>query len=251
MNKLILGDCNIELQKLIENNIKFDAIICDPPYNFTNNIWDKKLFNWDILFSLLLQLRKNERTPIILFFNQNNSKLLTKYTSKYFKYKLYWNKVLSSGFLNVNRQPLTVIEEILVFYEKLPIYNPQKFIGKPNHSKGKPKEINKNNNYNHFNFKESDISGLKYPTNLLTFSKIHPSKMKHPTQKPIELMEWLIKTYTKENDLILDFTCGVGSTLISAKNLNRNYVGIELEEKYYEIAKELLNEKDTKLSNTN
>lgn len=229
MNNLILGDCHFELKKLLENNIKFDAIICDPPYQFTNNKWDKNL-NWDYIFPILLKLRKDKHSPIILFFNQNNW-ILNNY-KKYFKYKLYWNKVLSSNFLNAKRQPLNQIEEILIFYEKLPIYNPQKIIGKPNHSKGKQKE-NINNNYNSFNFQESDLSGLKYPTNLLTFSKLHPSKMIHPTQKPIELMEWLVKTYSNENNLILDFCFGSGSTLLACKNTNRNFIGIEIEEKYY------------------
>lgn len=155
------------------------------------------------------------------------------------RYNLVWDKVLTSGFLNANKQPLRQHEEIVVFYKKQPTYNPQKTKGTPNHSKGKPKESS-NNNYNSFGWVDNvdKLGNMKHPKSIVTFSKPHPSTMIHPTQKPLDLLEWLIKTYTNENDTILDNCMGSGTTGVACKNLNRNFIGIEKDEKYFNIAKE-------------
>lgn len=134
--------------------------------------------------------------------------------------------------------------DICVFYKKQPVYNPQKVKGVPSHSKGKNvgkknSDVLQNNNYGDFVLVQTE-GDMKHPTSILTFSKPHPSVSLHPTQKPIELLEWLIRTYTNENDLVLDNTSGVGSTCRAAKNIGRRYIGIEKEKKYYDIAVEQL-----------
>ena len=166
-----------------------------------------------------------------------------KSNQKNWKYNLIWNKVLTSGFLNANRMPLRQHEDICVFYKKSPTYNPQKSKGKPCHSKGKPKE-NKNNNYGSFNFVDNskELGDMKHPTSIITVSKPHPSKMVHPTQKPVDLLECLIKTYTNEGELVLDNCMGAGSTGVACQNTGRKFIGIELDDKYFEISKSRLNE---------
>lgn len=131
-------------------------------------------------------------------------------------------------------------EQIAIFYKKLPTYNPQKVKGSKNHSKGKVKEIDVNNNYGNHNFVDNSelLGDMKNPTSIVTFSKPHPSICVHPTQKSVELMEWLIKTYTNENDVVLDNCMGSGTCGVACVNTNRNFIGIELDEKYFEIAKE-------------
>nr|WP_297131862.1 site-specific DNA-methyltransferase [Terrisporobacter sp.] len=159
---------------------------------------------------------------------------------KMHRYNLIWRKVLPSGFLNANRMPLREHEDIMVFYKKLPTYNPQKIKGNPCHSKGKVVgEMNdkqlQNNNYGDFKCVETK-GDMKFPTSILEFPKPHPSIAVHPTQKPVELLEWLIKTYTNENEVVLDNCMGSGSTGVAAVNLNRKFIGIELEKEYFDIA---------------
>ena len=166
---------------------------------------------------------------------------------KMHRYNLIWNKVLTSGFLNAGRMPLREHEDIMIFYKKLPAYNPQFTEGKPLHGMGEKfkKVKNNNNNYNDFNScnnpsanREGDTK--KYPKSILTFPRPASSKMLHPTEKPVELLEYLIKTYSNENDVILDNCMGSGSTGVACLNTNRRFIGIELAAKYFNIAVERL-----------
>ena len=133
--------------------------------------------------------------------------------------------------------PMRSHEDIMIFYKKLPTYNPQKVLGKKNHSKGKPKEY-QNNNYGEFGFVDNseELGDLKHPKSILTFEKPHPSVCKHPTEKSVELIEWLIKSYTNEGETVLDNVMGSGTTGVACKNLNRNFIGMELDEEYFKIA---------------
>lgn len=238
MNKkpiLICGDCLEKMKDIPDKSI--DMILCDLPYGGqTKNKWDV-LIPFDELWKQYNRIIK-DNGAIILFGNGMFTAKLMMSNTKNWRYNLVWDKVLTSGFLNANRMPLRQHEDICVFYKKQPIYNPQKTKGKPNHSKGKIKE-NKNNNYGDFNFVDNKekLGDMKHPTSIITVSKPHPSKMVHPTEKPVELLEWLIKTYTNENDLILDNCMGSGSTCIACINTNRNFYGIELDENYFNIAK--------------
>ncbi len=184
-----------------------------------------------------------ENAAIVLFADGLFMADLMESQRKLWRYNLVWDKVLTSGFLNANRQPLRKHEEICVFYKKQPTYNPQKVLGGANHSKGKEKQ-NANNNYGKYGWIDNreKLGNLKHPTSIIQISKSHPSVAKHPTEKPVELCEWLIKTYTNENEIVLDSCMGSGSTCIAAINTNRKYVGIELDDHYFSIASERIND---------
>lgn len=236
------GDC-LELMKSLNDN-SIDMILCDLPYGVTRNSWDSEI-PLDKLWKEYKRIVK-PNAAICLFCDGMFMAKLMMSNSSMWRYNLVWDKVLPSGFLNANRMPLRKTEEIAVFYSKQPTYNPQKVKGKPNHSKGKAvgkssdAEDQTNNNYGNYNIVDNNkiLGDMKHPTSLLTFSKPHPSVCKHPTEKPVELLEWLIKTYTNKNDIVLDNCMGSGSTGIACLNTNRNFIGFELDKDYFNIAKE-------------
>ena len=234
MIELIQGDC-LEVMKNISDK-SINCIICDLPYGRTQNRWDS-VIPFDILWENYNRIIK-DNGAILLFADGLFMAELMLSNKKMWRYNLVWDKVLTSGFLNANKQPLRQHEEIVVFYKKQPTYNPQKVKGAVNHSKGKPKE-NNNNNYNSYKWVDNvdKLGDMKHPKSIITFSKPHPSTMIHPTQKPLDLLEWLVKTYTNENDLVLDNCMGSGSTGVACNNLNRNFIGIEKDENYFEMAK--------------
>lgn len=202
--------------------------------------WDNKidLNNLWIEYERIIK----EHGVICLFSQTKFFYELIKSNEKLFRYDLIWDKVLVTGFLNANRQPLRRHEQIAIFYKKQPKYNPQMGIGQPLHGKGKINisEKTKNNNvYGEFKYLEDTRKGSteKYPTSILKFKKLHSSKMLHPTEKPVSLLEYLIKTYTNEKDVVLDNCMGSGSTGIACLNTNRNFIGIELDKNTFEIAK--------------
>jgi len=229
-NEIYLGDCLELMPKHVEDK-SIDMIFCDLPYGTTQN-------KWDSVIDLPKLWREYERVikdnGAILLFAQDKFMAKLMLSNKKHRYNIVWDKVMPSGHLNAKKMPLRSDESICVFYKKLPTYNPQKTIGEPNHSKN-TKEAKGNKNYNKYEQKQN-TSNLKYPKSIVSFQKDHPSKMIHPTQKPIELIEYMIKTYTNEGDLILDNTCGSGTTGLGAKNLNRNYIMMEQDLKYYDIA---------------
>ena len=235
--KLIHGDC-LEIMKDIPDK-SIDLVLCDLPYGVTQN-------KNDIVIPFQPLWEQYERVikdnGAILLFCQGTFYIdLVSSNRKLFRYDLVWDKKLTSGFLNANRMPLRQHEQIAVFYKKLPTYNPQFTIGSPLHSKGinyKNKDI-KNQNYGQFKTTDDLRAGSteKYPTSILSFAKPHPSVTQHRTEKPVELLEYLIRTYTNENDTVLDNCMGSGSTGIACVNTNRNFIGIELDDEYFNIAK--------------
>ena len=238
------GDCLEIMQQLIDKSIKVDAIIADPPYQVLNQKcqWDK-MIDINSMWNLLYSLRKNNQTPIVLFSQEPYTSQLI-ISNKDFKYKWYWEKTQATGHFNAKKQPMRCIEEILVFYEKQCLYNPQKTEGhKPINSYTKYLEtVNKSVVYGN---STKEISGGgetdRYPRNHIVFKSDKQTCYLHPTQKPVELMEYLVKTYTNEGDTVLDFVIGSGTTGVACKNLNRNFIGIELDKTYFEIAKERIN----------
>ena len=216
------GDCREILPKLFE----VDLVLSDPPYGVTQNKHDICV-DLSPLFYL---------APAVVLFSQQpfTTDVISHHRDK-FKYDLVWDKVLTSGFLNANKMPLRQHETILVFGDAP--YTPQKIKGSKNHSKGRPKDY-ANNNYGDFNFQDNaeTLGDLKHPTSIITVSKPHPSVSLHRTEKPVELLEWLLKTYSVEGQTILDPFLGSGTTAYCAKKLNRRCIGIEIEEKYCEIA---------------
>ena len=242
--KIYQGDW-LELMKNIKDK-SIDCIICDLPYGVTSkNKWDT-IIPYEPLWKEYKRIIK-DNGPIILFGQDKFTAKTMLSNEKMHRYNLIWNKVLTSGFLNAGRMPLREHEDIMIFYKKLPTYNPQFTDGKPLHGMGEKfkKVKNNNNNYNDFNScnnpsanREGDTK--KYPKSILTFPRPASSKMLHPTEKPVELLEYLIKTYSNENDVILDNCMGSGSTGVAALNTNRRFIGIELDKKYFNTAKDRL-----------
>lgn len=225
--KLIHGDCLEVLQKLISDGITVDAIICDLPYGTTQCKWDS-IIPFAPLWALLNQIIK-DNGAIVLHASQPFTTKLIASNMKMFKYCWVWDKTRTTNFLNAKRQPLRRTEDIVVFYKKQCTYNPQKTTGH------KPL-----NSYTHHTFTEglgktTNYSGGgqtdRHPTNIINIPQINNDGTMdikyHPTQKPVALMEYIIRTYTNEYDTVLDFTCGSGSTMVACKNLNRHGIGID------------------------
>ena len=231
--QLYHGDC-LEIMKDIPNK-SIDMILCDLPYGTTRNKWDI-IIPFDLLWQQYNRIIKDNGV-IVLFAQGMFTCQLMQSQPKLWRYNLIWEKDRPSGFLNAKRMPLRSHEDICIFYKKTPIYNPQFWEGKPSHSIGKvkgEKKCNNNNNYGDFARVERE-GNLKYPRSVLKYPRPHPPI--HPTQKPIALCEYLIKTYTNENMTVLDNCMGSGTTGVACLNTNRNFIGIELEEEYFNIAK--------------
>jgi len=229
-------DC-LEGMKLIPDKT-VDMILCDLPYGATQNKKDV-VIPFEPLWQHYERIIK-DNGAIVLTAQGSFYIDLVNSNKKLFRYDLVWDKQLTSGFLNSKRQPLRRHENIAVFYKKQPVYSPQFTKGNPLHGKGtayKTKEL-KNSNYGDFKTIEDHRKGTKekYPTSIISFPKPHPSISIHPTQKSIELFEWLIKTYTNENDLVLDNCIGSGTSIIACIKTNRNYIGFEINEEYFIIA---------------
>lgn len=232
--KLYNGDCLEVMDYLIEQGIKVDAIITDPPYGTTACKWDS-VIPLDKMWERLNKLIK-PNGAICLFGNEPFSSKLRMSNIKNYKYDWNWNKVRGVGHLNAKKRPMMCVEDIMVFYKKQCVYNPQM------RHRDKPRLSMNNATQQVYGKSKKDFKGdtldKKYPINLITFSKSAQKDMiLHPTQKPVDLLEYLIKTYTNENELVLDFTMGSGSTGVACLNTNRKFVGIELDENYFNIAK--------------
>lgn len=232
MITLIHGDAIEEIKKL---KIKVDCVITDVPQGITCNNWDNP-FDLQELWRVLEGVT-DERTPIILMSNQPYTAELILSNRKNYKYSWYWKKGRGRGHLNAKRQPLRDIEEICVFYKKQCYYRPQMIKGKENHSIGKSAGTLGSEGSTYGKHKKVFTEGeMKYPKQLLEFKEPHPAV--YSTQKPVLLIEYLLQTYTKEGDTILDFCMGSGTTGVACKNLNRNFIGIDKSLEAYSLAKE-------------
>ena len=231
--KLYHGDCLKVMDLLIEQGIKVDTIITDLPYGTTQCKWDT-VIPFDKMWERLNKLTK-PNSAIVLFGSEPFSSALRMSNIKNYKYDWKWDKVRGVGHLNAKRRPMMCIEDIMIFYNKQCIYNPQM------RERDKPRQSMNNATQQVYGKSKENFKGeklnKKYPINLITFSKSSQNDMIfHPTQKPVDLLEYLIKTYTNENDLVLDFTMGSGSTGVACMNTNRRFIGIELDENYFNIA---------------
>ena len=230
------------MDKLIEEGIVVDAIITDPPYGTTACKWDS-VIPFDKMWERLNKLIKTNGA-IVLFGSEPFSSALRMSNIKNYRYDWVWNKGRGTDFLNSKRKPLSSYENISIFYKKQPTYDPQFWFSTP-YDKG----LVKNSIYNIECYgKTNDVvgkseDGKRYPLNVININKLNGHKKKfHPSQKPVELLEYLIKTYTNEGDLVLDFTMGSGSTGVACMNINRKFIGIELDEKYFNIASKRIEE---------
>lgn len=230
--KLYQGDCLEVMDKLIEEGVKVDAIITDPPYGTTACKWDS-VIPFDKMWKRLDKLIK-PNGAVVLFGSEPFSSQLRLSNIKNYKYDWMWQKPIGTGHLNVKKQPLRDTENISIFYKKQCTYNPQFEYGKPYVAyTGKIPE-----NYRKSKKVKSVSDGKRYPKTTLSFNTQRNGF--HPNQKPVALLEYLIKTYTNEGELVLDFTMGSGSTGVACINTNRKFIGIELDEKYFSIAKDRL-----------
>ena len=236
--KLYNGDCLEVMDKLIEEGVKVDAIITDPPYGTTACKWDS-VIPFDKMWERLNKLIKPNGV-IVLFGSEPFSSNLRKSNIKNYKYDLIWVKNNAGNFQLAKIVFLKYHENISIFYKKQPTYNPQGLIKLENpitqSNKGKAGKLGHlSSEKKRATYKQEYTN---YPKSILKFNR--PSKPLHPTQKPVPLLEYLIKTYTNEGDLVLDFTMGSGSTGVAALNTNRRFIGIELDKNYYDISENRL-----------
>ena len=234
--KLFKGDC-IELLKQIEDE-SIDLVLADLPYGMTANHWDS-VIPMDQLWDHYTRILKVGGV-VALFGHEPFSSNLRLSNPKWYRYDWYWIKNRGSGFLNAKRMPLKAVETISIFYPKLPLYNPQMTAGKPYRTKNH--SISNNWGASYKIGWITDNKGSRYPVNAIHFNKI--AKTIHPTQKPVDLLEYLIKTYTNEGMTVLDNTMGSGSTGVACVNTNRNFIGMELDADYFKIAKERIKKAD-------
>lgn len=225
-NNIYCGDCLKLMNGIKDKNI--DMILCDLPYGTTQNKWDSVID----LDKLWLQYERiiKDNGAIVLTSQTPFDKVLGYSNLKMLKYEWIWNKLSPTGHLNAKKMPMKKTENVLVFYKNLPTYNPQGLIYNPRIKKRSSQSVGNSSYGKHNDENLSEYSG--YPTNLLEFMR---ESGLHPTQKPVALFEYLIKTYTNENDLILDNCIGSGTTAIACINTNRKYIGIELNKDYYNI----------------
>jgi DNA modification methylase len=249
MMQLLHGDC-LELMKSIPDK-SIDAIITDPPYGTTACKWDS-VIPFDLMWEQLNRIIK-DNGAIVLFGSEPFSSALRMSNIKNYKYDWVWEKDKPSNFLMGKKQPLRYSENISVFYKSQVLYNPQ-MQKRTNKNKRKNKLTSSLLKDETKNIKLTDkyqdrlksgVNDYIYPKNIQKFN--NRTKGLHPTQKPIVLIEYLIKTYTNENETVLDFTMGSGTTGVACKNLNRNFIGIEMDDKYFEIAKKRIEETPIKL----
>ena len=232
MIKIINADC-LEVLNTFENE-SVDLVYCDLPFGTTQCSWDK-VIPLNKMWELVNNIAKLN-TPIIFHSQQPFTSFLIMSNIKMFKYTWVWEKSKASGFLNAKRRPLVAHEDIIVFCKGTPFYYPQMTEGVA-YNKGVRKQQTENDVYGSFKQVEVKSDGLRYPRSVQYFKTAEcEGKTFHKTQKPIKLAEYIIKTYTKKNDIVLDFTMGSGTACIACLNNNRQFIGIEKEKKYYDIA---------------
>ena len=242
--KLYQGDC-LEVMKDIPDR-SVDMILCDLPYNLVASKWDI-LIPFDKLWECYKRIIKDDGA-IVLFGTQPFTTDLINSNRKWFRHINYWNKENCGNFAIAKYRPLAVIEEIIVFSNGKLTYNPQMVQAedknkRPRKNGSKTKEDSTQSISSGYNrVSKTHNENLRFPKNLLTYNnrkgELNSTKRLHPTQKPVDLLEWLIKTYTNECETVLDNCMGSGSTGVACANTNRKFIGIELEENYFNIAKE-------------
>ena len=244
--KLYQGDCLEVMDKLIEEGVKVDAIITDPPYGTTACKWDS-VIPFDEMWKRLNKLIK-PNGAIVLFGSQPFSSILVSSNIKNYKHSWVWHKKNAGNLLVAKYQPLKTTEDIMVFTHKgeKVNYYPIMTSGHKDRSLDKPTKKRtdlyssiKSGQFKHGSNKRGDE---RYPKHLIEFSNASRKNHYHPTQKPVPLLEYLIKTYTNEGETVLDNCMGSGSTGVACVNTNRHFIGIELDEGYFNIAKKRIEE---------
>ena len=253
MIQLYKGDCLIESDNIESGSV--DAIITDPPYGTTACKWDS-VIPFEPMWQQLHRIIKPDGA-IVLFGSEPFSSALRISNIKNYKYDWIWHKNIPSGHFNASKMPMKAFETISVFYKEQPTYNPQMLQRTEKELKRlsykSVEGVSKNSVFGDINRKSLNRydNTTKYPRNVITDIKCvynrSKEKVAHPTQKPVALMEYLIKTYTNEGEVVLDFTMGSGSTGVACVNTKRSFIGIEQDENYFKIAKQRIKETEYKL----
>lgn len=227
--QLLHGDC-LELMKEIPDG-SVDMVLCDLPYGTTRNKWDS-VIQFEPLWDEYLRVCK-PNAAIVLFSQMPFTATLVNSCRDLFRYEWIWQKTQGTGHLNAKKMPMKIHENVLVFYRNLPVYNPQWGSGDPytatysTHSSNYGKQRDNITTVN---------DGKRYPTDVIQFPKQASDRHLHPTQKPVTLLEYLVKTYTNPGDLVLDNCMGSGSTGVACINTGRRFIGMELDKGYFDIA---------------
>jgi DNA modification methylase len=238
--QLFQGDCLDIMPTLAPGSV--NMVLCDLPYGVTaRNSWDSTL-PWERLWSTYNIVVKQNAAMVLTAVQPFSSEcVLSK--PLWFKYEWVWIKTCSTGFLNAKKQPLRAHEQILVFYQRQPTYNPQKTSG---HSRKVSTAAHKRNSINTTNYRKHGLTSYdsteRYPRTALLFSSDKQRSALHPTQKPVALMEYLIKTYTNPGDTVLDNCMGSGTTGVACVNTVRSFIGIEKDPHYFDVASRRINE---------
>lgn len=242
-------DCLVGMQMIADGTV--DAVICDLPYSVLNK--DNTNAQWDRLIPMAPLWEQYKRIvkdngAIILFCQGMFTAQLMMSQPKLWRYNLIWDKCRAGGFLNANRMPLRCHEDIAVFYKKLPVYNPQMTVGEPSHPHGSGNHKQTNNCYGKFkdcrtyDCVKPTRSGEKLPKSIIRFKKEHGTDVLHPTQKPLDLLRYLVLTYTNPGDVILDNACGSGTACLAAAMEHRHYIGFETNKEYFDKAVKRIND---------
>lgn len=231
MINLLLGDCLERMKEIPDGSV--DLILTDPPFGITQNKWDS-VINLKLMWEQIKRIRK-PNAMTLLFAQTPFDKVLGVSNISELKYEWIWEKTTATGHLNSKKMPMKAHENILAFYDKLPNYYPQKTTGhKPANSYTKHQQDGSN-----YGSTRIGISGGgqtdRFPRSVQVFATDKQKVALHPTQKPVALMEYLIKTYTNEGETVLDFTAGSFTTGVACVNLNRKFIGIELDKNYFDI----------------
>ena len=241
--KLFNGDCLELLNQVKDESI--DLVLADLPFGMTANKWDS-VIPLAPLFEQYQRIIKPHGAVLLFGMGKFGANLIVNAPKKMpYRYDLIWEKTKPVGFLLCNHMPLRAHENIYVFYKHLPTYHPQMRFGfKP--YKGRYVKDKSGDNYNQTsgNYTPRQSSGERFPIDVIKFSSENNSNSVHPTQKPVDLLQYLIKTYTDEGMTVLDNTMGSGSTGVAAVSLNRNFIGMELDEDYFKTAKERIEKAD-------
>jgi DNA modification methylase len=239
MINLMKGDCLDRMKEIPDGSV--DLILCDPPYGTTACKWDS-VIDFELMWVELKRVIK-PNGAIVLFGSEPFSSALRMSNIEDYKYDWIWEKSNCTGFLNAKKQPLRYSELMSVFYKKQPTYNPQKTTGHKPTNASSTKLTHRSDVYGKFNRVETGGDTDRYPKNIIKFDNVIASnRVGHPTQKPVALMEYLVKTYTHENETVLDFTMGSGTTGVACVNLGRKFIGIEMDDNYFEIASKRIHE---------
>lgn len=235
--ELLCGDCLVEMKNIPDESI--DLVLTDPPYGTTSCKWDT-IIPFEPMWEQLRRVTRKSGA-IVLFGSQPFTSALVMSNPKMFKYEWIWETHKGKNPMLAKVQPMKIHENILVFGSGKLAYYPQMSSGEPYKKRGAHNKLKKHNMFasgKSVGYAEGFDSSKRYPTSKLYFANHNQKKNSfHPTQKPVDLMEYLIKTYTTENVTVLDFAMGSGSTGVACRNINRKFVGIEIDESYFNVSK--------------